>query len=169
MYQINDMILYGTEGVCKIDSIVTKELAGETQEYYVLKPVYSENSTIYVPVHNKNLTKKMHQVLSTQEIYQLIENISDEQPDWIENENERKEKFKEIMSSGKRSWMLQMIKSLYHHQQEQQAKGKHLRSSDEYFFSEAERILYDEFALVLNIKQEQVLPFIMNQIQLSQK
>ena len=43
MYQINDMILYGTEGVCKIDSIVTKELAGEAQEYYVLKPVYSEN------------------------------------------------------------------------------------------------------------------------------
>ena len=122
MYQINDMILYGTEGVCKIDSIVTKELAGEAQEYYVLKPVYSENSTIYVPVHNKNLTKKMHQVLSTQEIYQLIENISDEQPDWIENENERKEKFKEIMSSGKRSWMLQMIKSLYHHQQEQQER-----------------------------------------------
>ena len=54
MYQINDMILYGTEGVCKIDSIVTKELAGEAQEYYVLKPVYSEDAS--GPFHPRNLS-----------------------------------------------------------------------------------------------------------------
>ena len=169
VYQVNEMIMYGTDGVCKIDSIVTKEIGGNSIEYYVLKPVYSNNSTIYVPVHNPHLKKKMHQVLTSGEIYQLIKAMPDENVVWIENENERKEKFKEIIMSGDRMSLIKMIKALYFHQQKQQEKGKRLRASDERFFTEAERILYDEFALVLNIEPEPVLPFIMEQVQISEK
>ena len=71
--------------------------------------------------------------------------------------------------SGDRMSLIKMIKALYFHQQKQQEKGKRLRASDERFFTEAERILYDEFALVLNIEPEQVLPFIMEQVQISEK
>lgn len=41
--------------------------------------------------------------------------------------------------------------------------------SDEHFFKEAERILYEEFALVLKIRPEQVLPFILEQIGIDAK
>ena len=43
--------------------------------------------------------------------------------------------------------------------------GKHLRAADERFFKEAERMLYDEFALVLGMEPEEVLPFILERIQ----
>ena len=62
-----------------------------------------------------------------------------------------------------------MIKALYHHQQVRQAQGKKLHVSDERFLKEAERTLYDEFALVLHISQEQVLPFILDQIEVTEK
>lgn len=41
--------------------------------------------------------------------------------------------------------------------------------SDERFLKEAEKMLYDEFALVLNIREDEVLPFIMKQIDIEEK
>ena len=62
-----------------------------------------------------------------------------------------------------------MIKALYRHQETRQAQGRKLHVSDERFLKEAERTLYDEFALVLNIEQDQVLPFILEQIEVAEK
>ena len=62
-----------------------------------------------------------------------------------------------------------MIKALYLHQQKQQEKGKHLHAADERVFKEAEKILYDEFALVLQIRPEQVVPFIAEKMQIQGK
>ena len=64
-----------------------------------------------------------------------------------------------------RTALVRMIKTLYQHQQKQQRRGKKLHVVDERFMKEAERILYEEFAHVLNIQKEQVVPFIMEEIQ----
>ena len=50
-----------------------------------------------------------------------------------------------------------MIKALYFHKNKRESEGKHLYLSDERFFKEAERILYDEFQYVLNIKKDEVM------------
>ncbi len=62
-----------------------------------------------------------------------------------------------------------MIKALHFHQQEQQKKGRRLHISDERFMKEAEKMLYEEFAYVLNIRKEEVLPFILQQVQVAEK
>ena len=41
--------------------------------------------------------------------------------------------------------------------------------ADERFFKTAEKILYDEFALVLEIEPQQVLPFVLQQIEIDKK
>ena len=168
MYHINDTILYGSHGVCKITGIAKKDFGRVSDEYYVLEPVYN-NFTIYVPMHNQVLAEKMHRVLSAEEIQDMIRSMPEENTTWIENENERKNRYKEVISRGDRRELLRMIKSLYLHQQTQQAKGKRLHMSDERFFHEAEKMLYDEFALVLDIPPEQVLSFILEQIEVGEK
>jgi len=164
MYQINDLVLYGMDGVCKVEAITEQSFHGTTREYYVLKPLSKNAATIYVPTENEALKQKMRRVLSKEEIYALIRTIPTQESLWIEDETERKERYREILACGDRIQMVRMIKSLYLHQQEQQKKGRKLHLSDERFFKEAERILYDEFALVLNIRPEQVLPFIAEEI-----
>ena len=62
-----------------------------------------------------------------------------------------------------------MIKALYFHQREQQKNGRRLHITDERFMKEAEKMLYEEFAYVLNIRKDQVLPFILNQVQVAEK
>ena len=51
LYGIGDLIVYGTEGVCRVEDIGVPALAGINQErqYYTLKPLYREGR-IYAPV-----------------------------------------------------------------------------------------------------------------------
>ena len=60
MFQVNDMVLYGTNGVCKVVDIDERDCGGRMVEYYILKPIYAANSTIFVPVNNEKLTSMMN-------------------------------------------------------------------------------------------------------------
>ena len=164
-YRKGDTVLYGTQGVCCITDITEREFKGTYTRYYILKPVYDSRSTLFVPESNQKLTAKMRRILSADEIYELIRAIPDKDPVWIENDAERAEQYRQILSSGNRSLLMQMIKSLYLRKEALTEKGRKLRIMDEHFFKDAERILYDEFALVLHIRPDEVLPFIMKQIE----
>lgn len=168
MYHVNDTILYGMQGVCRIVEIIKRNFGRNMEEYYVLKPVNDKGSTIYVPVNNENLIRKMRPVLSAEEIHQIIQAMPKEETLWIADENIRKEKYKKIISEGKPIELVRMIKALYQHQQEQMAKGKKLHIADMNFFKEAEKILYDEFAAVLDLEPSQVLPFIVEEIEFAE-
>lgn len=169
MHNINDMVLYGTEGICRITDISVRNMHGGDIEYYVLKPVGENNSTIFVPTGSETLTAKMRRIMSAEEIYALIRTMPDEESEWIENENMRKQRYKEILADGDRKDLIRMIKAIYLHGQERKKIGKKLHLSDEKFLKDAEKLLYEEFAHVLNIKKDEVLPFIMEQISVTEK
>ena len=164
MFQINDTITYGTNGVCKIDDITMKEFMGATKEYYVLKPVSDSASTLYVPVHNEKVVSKMRKILSEQEVYQLIETMPEQEKIWFQKDNERKEEYKKIIARGDHGELIGMIKAIYLQKKKREEEGKRLHISDDRFFKEAERILYDEFQYVLNLKKEELLPLIFSKI-----
>ena len=165
MYQVGETVLYGMDGVCKILEIAAKDFGKGPTDYYILKPVYSNGSTIFVPTGSEELTAKMRRVLSAEEIYALIEAMPEEDTIWIDDENQRKQRYQEILHSDDREGMVQLIKTLYLKQQELQARGRKLQAADERAKEEAERILYEEFAHVLSIQRDQVLPFIMRQLE----
>lgn len=168
MYQVGDTVLYGTDGVCVIADISSKDFGGEKREYYVLKPVHQDGSTFYLPTCSPAAKDKLRKVLSADQIYELIRIMPDEGLIWIEDENERKLKYKEIIQSGDRLELIKLIKTLYFHREDLKEAGKKFHICDERFMKEAEKLLYDEFAHVLNIRPEQVLPFIMEQIDLEE-
>lgn len=124
MFLKNDIVRYGAHGVCKIVDIAEKNFNGVPVEYYVLKPIYNDTSTIYVPVQNQSLTDKMHKVLSAEEIRALIQAMPYEESIWIDDEEERKRRYQEILVDGDRVELIRMIKALYLRQREQQAKEK---------------------------------------------
>lgn len=71
-FQVNDSVLYGAEGVCRITDICEQDFMGERAMYYVLKPVYGATSTVFVPVNNERLKAKMRRILSAEEIYRCF-------------------------------------------------------------------------------------------------
>lgn len=169
MYKVNDTIMYGTQGICKIVEIAEKDFMGTKKEYYVLKPMNDASATLFAPVNNEKTEAKMRRILSAEEIHELIETMPYEEANWIHNENERKEKYKNIIASGDRTELIRMIKALYFHKREREEDGKHLYLSDERFMKEAERILYDEFQYVLKINKVDLMDFIFDRIEKTTK
>lgn len=165
MFNVNDIVFYGAQGVCRINGIIEKNLDGKKLNYYELKPVFDDCITIYAPIENENAPVKLRRVLTEDEIYRIILAMPEEDCVWIDNEYKRKERYKTIIAEGNRLEMVRLIKTLHQHQQKQNERGKKLHITDGNFLKNVERILYDEFALVLKINREQVLPLIQEQIQ----
>ena len=52
MFQVNDVIIYGTQGVCTITGTDVKSVGGVKKTYYILQPVRENGCTVYAPVDN---------------------------------------------------------------------------------------------------------------------
>ena len=115
MFHVNDTVLYGTEGICVIEDIATRTFDRKTQEYYVLRPVYGNRSTIFVPTQNEKLCAKMRTLLSPEEIHDMIRAMPGVEPLWIENEAARKQAYGEILRGGDRRALVRLMKTLYLH------------------------------------------------------
>lgn len=164
MYKIGDVIIYKNDGVCKIVDITIKSFKDRNIEYYVLQPVHNINAEIFVPKNNPDLVEKMRNILTKDEIMQIIKSMPCEKEIDIPDETERKEKFKEILTTGNRTELVRLVKTLYIHKQNQEQRGKKLHLADERILKDAEKILHDEFAYVLGISTEAIPDFITNNI-----
>ena len=165
MFSVGDTVIYGSQGVCKITGTEQKRIGGKNVDYLVLRPVYDENSTIFIPANNELLTGKMKPVLTESEIYDMINSIRDEEIIEAYDDNERREQYQRIIAEGDRYMLFRLIKTIYLRKLSQEKKGKKLHQSDEAILKQAENLLHNEFALVLDIKPDEVLPFIINSIQ----
>ena len=157
MFQVNDVIIYGSQGVCEITAIEEKVISGAKKMYFVLNPIRDQGSTIYAPTDNAAVLKKMRRLLTVPEIHALIDAMPDEKTVWIDNVNERREYYKTLLAGGDPAALIQMIKTLYIHKKEREADGKRLHVMDENFFKDAEQILYHEFEYVLKLPGKDAL------------
>lgn len=161
MFAINETVMYGANGVCTITEITTKKVGKESIEYYVLKPVGRDSSTLFVPTHNETLVKKMRYTLTKEQITDILNSANDSESKWIDNKNERFDAFKAIVSEGECSQLLSLIRLIHNHESEQLSKGKKLHMADERFLKEAEKMVCSEFSLVLDVSQEEALSIVL--------
>ena len=165
MYHIDNVVIYGLHGVCRIADITEKDFSGENLLYYILKPVFDDRSTFFVPVDNETISKKIRPLLSSDEVKHLIHDISNQETIWIADDKHRKDTYRKIIDNGDRLELMKLIKTLYLRKKTQQEAGKKQHLVDEHFMKEAETILYDEFAFVLHLDREEILPYIMREIE----
>ncbi len=169
MLQVNDTVLYKNHGVCTISEITEKNFYGTNIEYYVLRPRQNSETAFYVPTGNPDLVAQMRRIYSAKEMYELIRTIPSAELLSFDEEDDQKEACKDILKSGDREKIIQLMKTLYTREQKLKEKGKKLRQFEEHALKEAESLLYEELSYVFSLKKEQVLPFITEQIQLNEK
>lgn len=165
MYSVGETIIYTTYGVCKVADTVKKEFNGEIQDYYLLVPIKDPKATVFVPANNPVAVRKLHNLLSREEIEALIEKIPEVESNWIDNENERKKVYAEIVRFGTRLELISVIKSIYYHQKSLKEKNKKLHMCDEQYFKEAQGLIYEEFSYVLNVPKDEIVTYITNIIE----
>ena len=165
MFQINDVVVYGSQGVCRIVGTQAKKIDGANKTYFVLKPTDERDATFYVPTWNEKALAKMRKVMAKQDVDALIDSMPNKQPAWIENDNERKEAYQQILGNGDQTRIISMIQAIYLHKKEREAEKKHLHISDERFMKDAEQLLYNEWQYVLNVDKAGLMAYIFERIE----
>ena len=130
MLKLNDTVMYGTTGVCTVENIEKKTIGKVTRTYYVLRPKAQTSSTVFLPADNEILLGKVRTVMTADEIIGIIRELPAEPNIWVDDDNERKLRYNEIITSGDRKRCLLMIRTLRSHQKELAEKGKRLHIAD---------------------------------------
>ncbi len=160
MYSVNDTVLYGTQGVCTVCEIVKKKFGENETDYYLLRPVFDQNSTILAPCYSDTTKQKMRNLLSKDEILQLKDEIKKEPVSWVDDALERRKLFASILHSFDSRAILTLAKNISFHKKELLEKGKNLSSFDARFLKESEKVSFEEIAVVLGIGIDEVLDFL---------
>ena len=156
MFKVGDFIIYGNNGVCRVENVGSMDMKGvpEDKMYYTLVPVYSDKSKVFTPVDNDKVV--MRPVISKEEVYDLIDHIKEMQGFSIEDEKNRDAVFKEALRKCDCGELIRIIKTVYEKKLARQAEGKKMTAGDERYFKLAEENLYGEFAVALGIKKDEV-------------
>lgn len=163
MFKVNDFVVYNSMGVYKITDIRTeKDIYENDTQYYIMQPVYHNNMTVKVPVDNPNV--KMREVISREEVLSLIDSMPEKETVWIPDDRKRNESFKAALKTGKCEEWFKLIKSIYAEKQEKTNIGKKLMKIDEEIMKAAQKNLYEEFAVALEMSPDDIEEFILEHV-----
>lgn len=155
LFKIGDTVVYGAQGICKIDSVETKLIGRQKQDYYVLKPIFNQNTSVFVPVDNEALTAKMLSALTKSQINGLAKKVTDIEVIKASDENQKRELYKSILSSSNRERLVSLIKTIRFERDTRREAGKKLNISDEQTLRKAESLLYNEIAFVFSVEPDE--------------
>ncbi len=157
MFEIGEFVVFGTDGVCKIESIGSLDIEGvaKDRQYYTLTPVGKKGDNhIFAPVDGKRVV--MRRVLSSKEAREFVAGLAHIGRLEIPDERKREETYKVVLQSCDLIKIIQLIREMYERRRERVAAGKKLASVDERYFNAAENSLYSELSLSLECERDEV-------------
>lgn len=160
MYQPGDRVVYGSHGVCVIQEQEQRRVDRKLVTYLVLEPVGQEGARYLVPAHNAVAMSKLSPILSEEGLQALLADPAGMKDGWVNDENHRKQLYRELIGSGDRLRLVQMVRTLYRHKSRLAASGKRCHLCDENFLRDAERLLSSEVAIVLDTDPEQARAYL---------
>ena len=167
MYKIGDLIIYGGEGVCRVEAIGTPDVGGVSEDriYYTLKPLYREG-VVFTPV---DTCVHMRPVIGYDDAKLLIESIPDIRPRPCENSSIRllSEHYDELLQTYKCIDLITLIRTVYNKALEASSRNKKLGQIDMRYLNRAEGMLHGELAVALNIPKESVREYITERLGVS--
>lgn len=158
MFKINDYIVYGSNGVCRVQDIEKMSLRNQELEYYILSPIYNDKMTIKIPVNNKNVL--IRELMSKSEIMGLIQGISRNETIEVEDPRKKIKEYKAIIKEGNAEEIIKVINSIRLEESEKASLGKKLNKTEEEIMLTAWKQLYQEMAVVLEINVDEVEDYI---------
>lgn len=159
MYKVNDYIVYKKD-VCKIKEIRKNKMTGS--DYYILNPIDDESLIIDVPVDNR--MGFIRDIISYDEALKLIDEIPN--VEILDNMNEKyiERDYKDLINSGKYVDLIKIIKTSYLRNKERVDNKKKLSDKDTKYFELAEKYLYNELSIALEMSFDETKEFIINRV-----
>lgn len=164
MYHVGELVVYGIHGVCRVAQEEKKTIDRKKVIYLVLEPVNQSGSRFLVPTHNASVMAKIRPVLTREGLENLLTSREVRASEWIADEGQRKQLYRELVSSTDAVRLASMVYTLYHHKTTQLAAGKKVRQSDDNFLRDAEKLLINEAAVVFNWDADRAKQYIRSKL-----
>lgn len=165
MFQMNDYVVYGGSGVCKVAKIGSLDINGidKNKLYYTLDPIYTKGSLVYTPINNTKVI--MRKIITKDEARELIDDIPNIETIWIGDDKKRELVYKESMKKYDCLEWVKIIKTLYLRKQKRIEEGKKITNTDEKYLHKAEDCLYGELAITLEIPKDKMEKIIIERVE----
>jgi len=170
MYQKGEYVIYGNNGICKVEEIgnpVGTPMANNGKEYYTLSPVFGSGN-IYVPLDTRVY---MRPILTKEQAEELIEQIPQIQGEIFEGKDVRalSEKYKDCLDTHQCEDLVKLIKTVYQKEKMMVENGKKLAKTEQDFGKLAKELLHREFSMALELPYEEVEEYITKKIETMRK
>lgn len=166
MFQPGDLVVYGSTGVCRVEEVTTPNLSGEEKDklYYRLAPL-QQSGVIYTPVENRGKIP-IRAVLSREEVNALIDEIPSLPQEVFRAPTLQavSQHYQEAMRTHDCHQLMALVHSVHIKEREAEAQKRHLGMVDERFLKQAQRLLYGEFAVALEMEEENVEDYILDRL-----
>ncbi len=160
MFTVDQLVVYGGEGVCRIEKIGPSSVPGadKTKLYYTLVPMYRTGQVI-TPVDTKVL---MRSAMTAQEAQALIQVLGEMEIPAVPAGNPRalKEYYQTVVSAYDCAAVAQLICQLAHRRDQAISHGKKPSQLDERYLKRAEDQLYGELGAALELNRGAVADYI---------
>lgn len=150
MFKVGDYIIYKKD-VCRIKDI--------NDNTYILIPILDDSLKIEVPINSPFLRKP----ISKEEVMKIIE----EKPNIpVIEENDRiiEGTYKEYIKNGTYRDLVSVIKTTYLRNKKRKDDKKKISDRDLSYFDLAEKLLYSEFSIALNISYDETKEFVLEHV-----
>ena len=158
MFEENQFVVYKND-VCKVKEIKLNYFNGK--DYYSLAPIEDESLTIDVPVENKGgLIRKL---ISKEKVEEIIKEIPDIE---VISDNNRmlENEYKQLLKTREHLDLIKIIKTTFMRNNKRKEAGKKIGEKDRVYFRLAERLLYNEFSLVLGMSYEATKKYVTEKV-----
>ncbi len=165
MYEINDVVIYGKIGACKITDITTPRnlKIAKNQLYYVMKSM-KDNCTIYTPVDTKVF---MRPAMSADEINRMIDTIPTIQAEAYYNDcaQDLTKHYESAITSNNVAELLKLTMSIHAKKNEIEQKNRKMGQIDQKYMKQAEELLFGEIALAIGIPVDKAQEYIASRVE----
>ena len=165
MFQTGDLVVYGATGVCRVEEITCPGGTGadRNRRLYLLKPL-QQDRVIYTPVDNAKVP--MRPVISREEAEALIDLIPSIRAEAYHGPTLQAlaQHYQSAVRSHDCRDLVELMMSIYAKRRQAEAQKRRLGMVDERFMKQAERLLYGELSVALDIPFDQVESYIARRV-----
>jgi Transcriptional regulators, similar to M. xanthus CarD len=155
MFEVGNLIIYSSHGICRIDGISEKDISGVSRYYYDLHPLRSAGLKISIPVDNQSIL--MLDLIDKDEAEEIIQSFRLPGVDWIEKSTDRNHVYSNIINTGNRQEIAKVINTLMRQKHKVELNHKKLSQQDLHMLNNTQQILFNEIAISRDTSYEAVL------------
>ncbi len=163
MFEVGDYVVHGVNGVCRVDGIEDMPGAGGKRVCYVMTPLYTSGSKVFVPTDSKKVITRA--VITKNEAQELISHWEEIDELSVESDKKREETYKAALRSCDTWQWASLIKTSHHRNIARLKQGKKITTSDERYLQMAEDNFFGELAIPLELSKQEAQTYFIQCVQ----